>query len=157
VRRRTGRPGPRKHEGQPRLLVPFTGGELDSGVLDAAIRIAKAQGSVLVPAYLLVAPLELPPDAPLHAQVDVAMPLLEAVEMQALREGVPVDARIEWGRTPIHALQRLWEIERFDRILVPAPTPGQRGFEPKELTWMLTRAPAEILVLRPSPDAGEEA
>ena len=49
------------------------------------------------------------------------MPLLEAVEHAALRAGLPVDARIETGRTPTHALQRLWEAERFDRIVVPAP------------------------------------
>lgn len=142
---------PEAHEGRPRLLVPFAGGELDPSVLEAALRIARAQRAVLVPAYLLVAPLEFPPDAPLQEQVDVAMPLLEAVELRALKAGVPVDARIEWGRTPIHALQRLWDIEAFDQIVVPAPTPGQRGFSPKELGWMLTRAPAEILVLRPNP------
>jgi hypothetical protein len=146
---------PELREGQPRLLVPFAGGELDPSVLEAAIRIARAEEAVLVPAYLLVAPLEFPPDAPMQDQVDVAMPLLEAVELRALEDGVPVDARIEWGRTPIHALQRLWDIETFDQIVVPAPTPGQRGFSPKELAWMLTRAPAEILVLRPNPGDGE--
>ena len=146
---------PELREGQARLLVPFAGGELDPSVLEAAIRIARAEDAALVPAYLLVAPFEFAPDAPLQDQVDVAMPLLEAVELRALKEGVPVDARIEWGRTPIHALQRLWDIEVFDQIVVPAPTPGQRGFSPKELAWMLTRAPAEILVLRPNPGDGE--
>ncbi len=53
------------------------------------------------------------------------MPLLEAVEHAALRAGVPVDARIESGRTPVHALKRLWETEHFDRIVVPAPA-GRR-------------------------------
>ena len=47
------------------------------------------------------------------------MPLLEAVEHAALRSGVPVDARIESGRTPVHALQRLWDAEHFDRIVIP--------------------------------------
>ena len=41
--------------------------------------------------------------------------MLEAVEHAALRNGVPVDARVESGRTPIHALQRLWSVEDFDR------------------------------------------
>ena len=68
------------------------------------------------------------------------MPLLEAVEHAALEAGVPVDARIESGRTPIHALQRLWDVEHFDRIVVPAPRDG--GFTPKDLHWMLTHAPA---------------
>ena len=69
------------------------------------IRIARAEDATLVPAYLIVVPLEQPEDAPMQQQVTIAMPLLEAVEHAALRAGVPVDARVESGRTPIHALQ----------------------------------------------------
>ena len=109
-----------------RVLVPFTRGGLDPTVLDASIRIARAEDATLVPAYLIVTPLEFALDAPMHQQVAVAMPLLEAVEHAALKAGVPVDARIESGRTPIHALQRLWDVERFDRIVVPAPPDRER-------------------------------
>jgi hypothetical protein len=133
-----------------RILVPFTGGALDPIVLNAAIRIARAEAATLVPAYLIVVPLEQPEDAPMQQQVTVAMPLLEAVEHAALRAGVPVDARIESGRTPIHALKRLWDEERFDRIVVPAPAERSTGFTPKDLTWMLTNAPSETLILRPA-------
>ena len=134
-----------------RILVPFTGGALDRTVLSAAIRIARAEDATLVPAYLIVIPYEQDQDAPMQQQVTVAMPLLEAVEHAALREGVPVDARIESGRTPIHALQRLWDAERFDRIVVPAPVGRRPGFTPKDLAWMLTHAPSETLILRPGP------
>ena len=85
----------------------------------------------------------------MQQEVTLAMPLLEAVEHAALRAGVPVDARVESGRSPIHALKRLWQAERFDRIVVPAPTGRRDGFTPKDLTWMLTNAPAETLILRP--------
>jgi len=98
-----------------------------------------------------VIPLEQPADAPMEQQVNVAVPLLEAVEHASLRAGVPVDARIESGRTPIHALTRLWEVERFDRIVVPAPVGRRPGFTPKDLAWMLTHAPSETLILRPDP------
>jgi hypothetical protein len=140
------------YEGKPRLLVPFTAGHLSDRVLRAALRIARAEGAVLVPAYLLVLPLELDPDAPAAKQVEVAMPLLEAVEIAALEAGIPVDARIERGRTPTHALSRLWDVERFDRIVAPAPAPGEPGFSPKDLSWILTHAPAEVMILRPSSD-----
>jgi nucleotide-binding universal stress UspA family protein len=135
-----------------RVLVPFTGGALDEHVLSAAIRIARAEEATLVPAYLIVVPLELAENAPMQKEVAVAMPLLEAVEHAALRAGVPVDARVESGRTPVQALRRLWEAERFDRIVVPAPA-GRPvvGFSPKDLTWMLTNAPSETLILRPTP------
>ena len=133
-----------------RILVPFAGA-LDSSVLDAAIRIAHATDAVLVPAYLLVVPLQYPEDSPLREQVAIAMPLLEAVELAALRAGVPVDARIEKGRTLTHALKRLWETEPFARIVAPAPTNGHHGFSEKDLAWLLTNAPAETLVLKPMP------
>jgi hypothetical protein len=130
-----------------RILVPFVG-SLDPTVLDAAIRIARAEEAVLVPAYLVVVPLRLPEDSPLQAEVEIAMPLLEAVEHAALRAGVPVDARIEKGRSPTHALQRLWEVEDFDRVVAPAGT-SDGGFSPKDLTWILQHAPGETLILRP--------
>ena len=145
------RPGLDKRTRIARVLVPFTGGGLDETVLAAAIRIARAEDATLVPAYLIVIPLELAEDAPMQKEVSVAMPLLEAVEHAALRAGVPVDARVESGRTAVHALQRLWETERFDRIVVPAPTGRKPGFSPKDLAWMLTHAPSETLILRPDP------
>jgi hypothetical protein len=132
-----------------RILVPFEG-QLDQRVLDAAIRIARAEDAVLVPAYLLIVPLRYAEDSPLRDQVEVAMPLLEAVEHAALRAGVPVDARIEKGRTLTHALKRLWEVEAFDRIVAPAPVEGSPGFTEKELAWLLTHAPTETVVLKPA-------
>jgi hypothetical protein len=120
-------------------------------VLDAAIRIARAEEATLVPAYLIVIPMQFTLDAPMSQEVATAIPLLEAVEHAASRAGVPVDARVESGRTPIHALERLWNVEHFDRIVIPAPADREPGFTPKELLWMLTHAPSETLVLRPDP------
>jgi hypothetical protein len=135
-----------------RVLVAFSG-RLDPTVVDAAIRIARAEEAVLVPAYLLVVPLRYAEDSPLRDEVQMAMPRLEAVEHAALRAGVPVDARIEKGRTLTHALKRLWAVERFDRIIAPAPTNGHGGFTEKELAWVLTHAPTETVVLKPMPGA----
>jgi hypothetical protein len=146
-RRRTDRPSSGK-----RVLVPFTGGELDPVVLGAAIRVAKAEDATLVPAYLMVIPLEYPLESALQKQVAAAMPFLEAAELAGLRAGLEVDARVETGRTPTHALQRLWCVEHFDRIVAPAP-----GFTPKELQWILVHAPAETVILRPDPNLEERA
>jgi hypothetical protein len=140
--------------GKPRILVPFVPRGLDEEVLAAAIRLARAEGAVLVPACLIVVPLEFALDAPLRQDVELAMPLLEAVELAAGRAGTPVDARIERGRTATHALENLWKAEPFDRIIVPAPAPGKPGFTPKELAWVLTHAPAETMILRPLSAAG---
>src|SRR6266511_6451104 len=112
-RRRLPQAGPR------RVLVPFTRGHLEPTVLDAAIRIARAEEATLVPAYLILIPMQFPLDAPMSQECAMAIPLLEAVEHAASRAGVPVDARVESGRTPIHALERLWDVEHFDRIVIP--------------------------------------
>jgi len=148
IGRRAPRPRPLR-KGARRILVPFSG-SLDPTVLDAAIRIARAEDAVLVPAYLLILPFAYGEDSPAREQVKLAMPLLEAVEHAALRQGVPVDARIEKGRTLTHAVKRLWEAEDFDRIVAPAPAAGREGFTPKELAWLLTNAPSETLVLKPA-------
>jgi nucleotide-binding universal stress UspA family protein len=140
-----------RNGGPRRILVPFTRGLLDETVLEAAIRITSAEDATLVPAYLILIPMQFPLDAPMRQDVELGIPLLEAVEHAASKAGVPVDARIESGRTPIHALRRLWEAEHFDRIVVPAPIGREPGFAPDELLWMLTHAPSETLVLRPDP------
>jgi hypothetical protein len=142
ARPRLRRPDP-AYEGKGRILVPFSG-ELDPVVLDAAIRVARAEQAELVAAYLLVVPLQYPEDSAQKEKVAVALPVLEAVELAALRAGVPVDARIEKGRSLTHALRRLWEVESFERIVAPAS-----GFTAKELAWILTNAPTETIVLRP--------
>jgi hypothetical protein len=144
----------KRRPGSKRLLVPFTRGRLDPSVLEAAIRIARAEDATLVPAYLIVTPREFALDTSMSEQVEAAMPLLEAVEHASLKEGVPVDARIETGRTPIHALQRLWDVEGFDRVVVPAARDGE-GFTPKDLIWILTHAPAETVILRPEAGSAE--
>ncbi len=141
--------------GAQRILVPFTGGTLDPTVLDAAIRLAQAEQATLVPAYLLLVPLQYSEDVPLTDEVAIAMPWLEAVEHAAHRAGIAVDARIEKGRTPTHALRRLWDVERFDRVVAPAPDGGRGGLSPKDLTWILANAPAETIVLKPTPQLQE--
>ena len=151
--RRARRPRRRPVDGSARRVLVAFSGSLDPTIVDAAIRIAKADEAVLVPAYLLVVPLRYAEDSPLREEVQMAMPFLEAVEHAALRAGVPVDARIEKGRTLTHALKRLWEVESFDRIIAPAPTNGHGGFTEKELAWVLTHAPSETVVLKPMPDA----
>jgi hypothetical protein len=141
----------RPKAGSRRVLVPFTRGNLEPTVLDAAIRIARAEEATLVPAYLILIPLQFDLDAPMSKECAMAIPLLEAVEHAASRAGVAVDARVESGRTPIHSLERLWDVERFDRIVVPAPAGREPGFTPRELLWMLTNAPSETVILRPDP------
>ncbi len=145
-RRRT----PQARPGAPRLLVPFSGGQLDPAVLDAALRIARADEAVFVPAYLIMVPFSLALDSPLRQEVEVALPVLEAVELHAQEEGVPVDARLERGRSLRDALRRLWEVESFDRILLPVSADERAGFDERDIAWILMHAPTETLALRPA-------
>jgi nucleotide-binding universal stress UspA family protein len=131
-----------------RILFPFIGHTISQPTLDAALRLARAEDATLVPAYVLTVPFDLDLDAPPSRKCMEAMPLLDLIEQRAARVNVPVDSRIEAGRTARHALQELLEAERFDRIVVPAATPTTDGFAGDDIAWLLENEPGEIVVLR---------
>src|SRR5581483_7965142 len=94
-------------------------------------------------------------DCAMPNEAEVALAMLEAIEQRAARAEVPVDARLERGRTIRHALTELMSHGRFDRMVVSAAGDGQGdGFFPGEVAWLLERAPAEVVVVRPLPGAG---
>ncbi len=119
--------------------------------MDAALRLAVAEDATLMPAYLASVPLTLPLDAPLPARAEAVLPLMEAIEQRAARRGVAVDSRISRGRTCRDALSRLLASESFDRVVVPAGDGAGSGFSPEDVAWLLAKAPAEVVVLRPGP------
>jgi hypothetical protein len=134
-----------------RILFPFVAYALSPRALDAALRLARVEEAVLVPVFLARVSLYLPLDAPLPRQSAIAIPLLEAIEQRATASGVPVDARVERGRTYRHALRQTMAGERFDRIVIAASSPGQPGFDPDDVAWLLAHVlEVEIVVLRPS-------
>ncbi len=134
------------------ILLPFTGRAISRRTLDAALRLAKAEDATLMPAYLAIVPMHLPLDTSLPKVASRSMPLLEAIEQRAAAQGVPVDSRIERGRSYRHALTRLLEQESFDRVVVPATSLLRNGLSGQDLVWVLEQAPAEVVILRPGPD-----
>jgi nucleotide-binding universal stress UspA family protein len=134
------------------ILLPFTGTEVSRRALDAALRLARAEGATLMPAYLAQVPKSLPLECAIPNEATRAMPMLEAIEQRATAQGVAVDARIERGRSYRHALERLLGHEAFDRVVVPASSTGATGFSGDDLVWLLRKAPAEVLILRPGPE-----
>ena len=152
IRQRTasGRPASRKPTpGARRILFPFVASALSRPALDAALRVARAEDATLVPVFLAGVPLHLPLDAPLPRQAGLCIRLQEAIEQRAAAYGVPVDSRLERGRTYRHALRQMIANERFDQIVVAAAIDGAHGFGPDDVAWLLEHAPGEILVLRP--------
>ncbi|HEX5928367.1 MAG TPA: universal stress protein [Solirubrobacterales bacterium] len=133
------------------ILLPFTGTEISCRAVDAALRLARAEEATLMPAYLAPVPKQLPLDCPIPAAAARAMPMLEAIEQRAAAQGVAVDSRIERGRSYRHALARLLDRETFDRVVVPATAAAGAGFSGDDLVWLLEKAPAEVLILRPGP------
>ncbi len=134
------------------ILLPFTGTAISRRAVDAALRLARAEHATLMPAYLAAVPKQLPLDCSIPAEAAKAMPMLEAIEQRATAQGVAVDSRIERGRSSRHALARLLDRERFDRVVVPATAEVGAGFSGDDLVWLLERAPAEVLILRPGPE-----
>jgi hypothetical protein len=136
-----------------RILLPFTGIAISRRAVDAALRLARAEEATLMPAYLAAVPKRLPLDCSIPAEAAKAMPMLEAIEQRATSQGVEVDSRIERGRSYRHALARLLDRERFDRVVVPATAEAGAGFSGADLVWLLEKAPAEVLILRPGSEA----
>ncbi len=132
-----------------RILFPFVGRTLSQSALDSALRLARSEGAVLMPAYLAQVPLSSGLAGPLQGECVVALPPLEAVEQRAERFGVTVDSRIERGRNYRHALRRLLERERYDRIVLAATSENGDGFSAQDVAWLLEHEPGEIAVLRP--------
>lgn len=133
------------------ILLPFTGTTLSRRALDAAMRLAKVDDATLMPAFLATVPLHQSLESPLPQQCTIGMPLLEAIEQRAAAEHVPVDARVERGRSYRHALSRLLDAERFDRVIISAADDPRSGLSGEDLLWTIDHANAEVLILRPAP------
>lgn len=133
-----------------RILFPFLGSTLSERTLEATLRLARRQESVLMPAYMAIVPRELSLSAPLGGESAEALALLELIEQRAAREGVEVDSRIQRGRSPRHALAELIAEEHVDAIVLPARTSSSDGFDPPDIAWALEHAPGELLIVRPS-------
>lgn len=97
-----------------RILFPFVGRAISRRALDAALRLALADRATLVPVFLARVPMHMPLDAALPRQCTEGVPLLETIEQRAFGLGVPVDARIERGRTVRHAMREAIAHERYD-------------------------------------------
>lgn len=149
ARRRTRIAPPRPGSGR-QILLPFTGTTVSGRAVEAALRLARVEEATLMPAFLATVPRTLSLDSPLPRQCEVGMPLLEALEQRAAAQGTPVDARVERGRSYRHALSRLLERERFDRIIISANAERRRGLSGEDVLWVLENAPGEVLILRPA-------
>jgi hypothetical protein len=142
-----------EHARTRRILFPYVGNRLSLPALDAALRIARAEHATLVPVYLTAVPMTMPLQAPVPRDCGRAFELQEAIEARAAAAGIPVDERIETGRTVRHALRRLLDEERYDRIVVAAATARSDGLSSSEVAWVLEHAPGEVVVLRPADGA----
>lgn len=152
ARSRHGGRAPAEPDAVHHILLPFTGTQISRRAVDAALRLSRAEGATLMPAYLAQVPKSLPLECPIPNEAGKAMAMLEAIEQRAVAKGVPVDARIERGRTYRHALARLLSEEEFDRVVVSAGATGTQGLSGDDLVWLLEKAPAEVMILRPGPD-----
>jgi hypothetical protein len=138
--------------GPKRILFPFTGHALSRRALDAALRLAVAEHATLVPVFLARVPLQLPLDSPLPRQCTAGLPLLETIEQRAATLGVPVDSRVDRGRTVRHALREAIAHERFDRLVIAAASVRSEGFKSEDVAWLLDHAPGEVVIIRPAGD-----
>lgn len=140
-----------------KILFPFVGTELSERALQATIRLAWAEGAVIVPGYLATVPQRLPLDVPVGRSCDEAFSVFEAIEQRAAKVGVQVDGRIARGRNVRHALRILMDdVPNATRIVVAAAS-GDRhdGFGVDDIAWLLRNARGEVLVVRPDPEVAQ--
>jgi nucleotide-binding universal stress UspA family protein len=135
-----------------RVLFPFVGRALSRRALDAAVRLARADGATLVPVFLIEVPMHLSLDAPRPRDCRIGLALLETIEQRAFALGVPVDPRVERGRSVRHALREAIAHERFDRLVVAAARGPSEGLHADDISWLLEDAPGEVVVVRPVAD-----
>jgi hypothetical protein len=134
------------------ILLPFTGQAISRRSFEAAVRLAKAENAIIMPAFLARVPMNLPLESALPVQCAKGMPLLEAIEQRVSSQGIRVESRVGRGRSARDALRHLLDEEHFDRIIVSADEDPRAGLSYDDLRWLLERAPAEILILRPAPE-----
>jgi hypothetical protein len=146
------KPGRNRTRPVRRILLPFTGQAISRRSFEAAVRLAKAENAIIMPAYLAQVPMNLPLESALPVQCASGMPLLEAIEQRVSSLGIAVDSRIARGRSARDALRQLLDQEHFDRIIVSADEDQRSGLGYDDLRWLLERVPAEILILRPAPE-----
>ncbi len=146
------RPARERRPAVRRILLPFTGQAISRRAFEAAVRLALAENAAIVPAFLARVPRNLPLDSALPGQCADGMPLLETIEQRAGAQGIEVDARVARGRTYRDALRHLLETEQFDRVIVSATDSPRQGLTSDDLEWLLTKVPAEVMILRPAPE-----
>lgn len=146
------RPNRRRAQPVRRILLPFTGQAISRRAFEAAVRLAKAENAMIMPAFLARVPRQLPLDSPLPGECANGMPLLEAIEQRVEAQGIAVDARVARGRSYRDALRHLLESEQFDRVIVSATDSPRKGLSGEDLEWLLERVPAEVMILRPAPE-----
>ncbi len=149
LRSRARRPPGPAVSGTRRILFPFTANALSTQALSASLRLARAQQATLVPVFLAPVSMDLPLNTPIPKQCNLAIPLQETIEQRASDFGIPVDARIERGRSYRHALRQTIEHEHYDQLVIAAAANGYPGFDAEDVAWLLHTAPGEIVVLRP--------
>ena len=128
--------------------LPFSGEAISRRSLEAAVRLAKAENAIIMPAFLARVPMNLPLETALPVQCARGMPLLEAIEQRVASQGIAVDSRVGRGRSPAMRCANCLDQEHFDRIIVSADEDPRAGLGYDDLRWMLERVPAEILILR---------
>jgi nucleotide-binding universal stress UspA family protein len=148
--RRAGRSGDERRQGG-RILLPCMGSEISRRAVDAALRLAKAEGATIVPVLLVRVPRQLPLETPLVPDSRRGVELIEAIRASAAAAGVSVDPRVSRGRSYRDALRRLVHDEQFERTIVSSTSSHDLGRSLEDLQFLFERVPGEVMILRSDP------
>jgi hypothetical protein len=142
------------------ILFPFDERTFCPSAVDLTLRIAQSDGAVVIPTYIAIVPMRVSLEAPVQRQSLKALPFFDRIQDQADSLGVPLDCRIQPGRSYRHSMRRAFELDDFDRVVIAAAGTHGLGFSSEDVAWALDHSESQLLVLKTSdshPTAGSES
>jgi nucleotide-binding universal stress UspA family protein len=131
-----------------RIVVPLGDEESELGVALAA-ELAPEGGAAITAVVVIEVPAELPLDAHMQAEEELARQELEQANAIAASRGVPLRSRVVRARARGEAIVAEAEAAGADLIVVRSPRRPGRVLFGKTVDYVLRHARCRVLVMRP--------
>jgi APA family basic amino acid/polyamine antiporter len=128
------------------ILVPIVSGPESHESVDLASRLAAERGATIVALRVIVVPLDLPIDAPMHEQEEQADRLLDDARATAETYGVRTIDRVVRARNAGRAIVDEAERRQAEIVVLGAPRGRHRDIFGKTVDYVLKNAPCRVMI-----------
>ncbi len=141
-----------KWSGTGAILVPVTGSDLSTRVLELAADIAQKEQRHILLLFVVEIPMALPPDADLPDMHAYGEDVLIHLQGQAQKLGVHVEARLLKARNAGSAIVNAARESHARMIVIPTRLqPRPEVVFDRTVEVIFQNAPCDILIYRPEP------